>query len=149
MIQKVKSKILEQLKQGATPEKLAQSLTFGVLIGSFPLLGWTTLLALLAGWLFKLNHVVLQSVNYLMYPVQLLLIPVYIEIINKIRGGEPVPVRPDVILKMFTADMKNFFYVYGLVSIYAVMLWMLLSLFLYKIIQILLISKIRNMKKGH
>jgi|SRR5205807_1253342 len=66
------------LRQGITPEKLAASVAFGVTLGIFPVLGSTTLLCALAGLVVGLNQPAIQSVNYVVYPLQLaLLIPFY------------------------------------------------------------------------
>ena len=74
--------ILEVLRQGTTPEKIALSIAFGLVLGIFPAIGWTTLLCFLAAIIFRLNLPAVQLVNYFMYPVQLaLLIPF-------IRAGE-------------------------------------------------------------
>lgn len=76
--------ILGLLKQGITPEKIALSIAFGMALGVFPVLGSTTLLCTLAAMAFKLNLPAIQVVNYLVYPLQfVLLIPFY-------RAGELV-----------------------------------------------------------
>lgn len=149
MFQKLKNTIKSQLTQGATPDKLAQSLTAGLLIGCFPLLGWTTGLAALFGVLFKLNHLVVQAANYIMYPVQLLLIPVYIKTVSWIMNAGDVPVRPDLIMKMFTDDWRNALQVYGLISVYAVIMWFIISFILFFILQktfLPMIQKIKTLK---
>lgn len=63
---------------GLTPQKLALTLCIGVVLGIMPLVWGTTLLCLLLGHVFRLNQLALQSINYLLYPVQLaLLIPFF------------------------------------------------------------------------
>ena len=66
--------LVGQLQQGATPEKLAWSLSLGAVLGTIPMLGVTTLLCGAAGFGLRLNHVALQVANYLVYPLQLLLL---------------------------------------------------------------------------
>lgn len=64
------------MTSGLTPQKLAQTLCIGVAFGIVPLLWGASLVCFVLGSVFRLNHVVLQSVNYLLWPVQLaLLIP--------------------------------------------------------------------------
>ena len=65
--------ILELLKQGVTPERLALSLAIGTVLGVSPILGVTTALAFLICYVFRLNPVAMQLMNYLMYPFQILL----------------------------------------------------------------------------
>ena len=61
------------LSSGRSPGKLALTLALGVTIGILPLLWGTTLLCAAAAALFRLNPVGIQAVNYLVYPIQLLL----------------------------------------------------------------------------
>ena len=68
--------IIDLLRQGITPEKIALSLAFGIGLGVFPVLGSTTILCALAAIMFRLNLPAIQLVNYFVYPLQLaLLIP--------------------------------------------------------------------------
>ena len=131
MFDKIKKILIAQIKMGATPDKLAQSVMGGALIGIFPLLGTTTALSGLTAAIWKLNHVVIQTVNYLLYPVQILMIPIYIKIVSLIFDVGIVPLRPDLIMKQFSASPMDFLKQYSLIGLYAVILWALLSLALY------------------
>jgi uncharacterized protein (DUF2062 family) len=74
--------IIELLRQGVTPEKMALSLALGVALGVFPVLGTTTALCALVAFLWRLNLPAIQIVNYFVYPLQIaLLIPLF-------RAGE-------------------------------------------------------------
>lgn len=77
------------LQRGLTPKKLAQSLATGAVLGNFPVLGTTTALCVLAGAVFKLNHVAVQLANWLMYPTQLPLIYVFMRLGGRLTGVEP------------------------------------------------------------
>ena len=66
--------VLAQLRQGATPHKLALSVALASALALFPLLGTTTLLCLAIGAALKLNHPLMQFVNYLLSGVQLLVL---------------------------------------------------------------------------
>jgi len=68
------------LRKGADPDKLAWSLALGVVVGVNPLLGSTTLVALGLASVFRLNLVASQVGNHAMYPVELLLFPVFIKV---------------------------------------------------------------------
>ncbi len=71
-----------QLTQGVAPETIARTFAVGTVCSLFPFLGFTTLLNLGAGLAFRMNHPILQTLNQLLGPVQLVLILVYV------RGGE-------------------------------------------------------------
>lgn len=147
MIRKIKEAIKNQLTQGATPEKLAQSLSAGILIGCFPLLGFATGLAALAGLIFKLNHIVVQTANYMMYPVQLLLIPVYIKVVSLVTDVGDVPIRPDLILAAFNKDWLLFVKTYALVGAYAVVFWFFMSAVLVAILSKAFLPVIQQLQK--
>ena len=68
--------IQAQLKQGLSAEGLAWSLCLALACATCPVIGATTLLCIAAGAAFRLNHPVMQVVNYLSYPIQIaLLVP--------------------------------------------------------------------------
>ncbi|MBX2963132.1 MAG: DUF2062 domain-containing protein [Cyclobacteriaceae bacterium] len=69
--------IIKALKQGITPHKLAITIAAGAVIALFPVYGLTTLLCFAVAIPFRLNIIVIQAVNYLMTPFQLLfLVPI-------------------------------------------------------------------------
>ncbi len=83
--------LLALLRMGITPEKLGQSLAFGSVIGVFPVLGVPTpLLTVLALWL-RLNLPAIQLVNYLVSPLQLLLIIPFVRVGETLLGAPPQP----------------------------------------------------------
>jgi uncharacterized protein (DUF2062 family) len=70
--------ILDLLRQGVTPEKMALSLALGVALGVFPALGCTTLFCAIVAIALRLNLPAIQIVNYFVYPVQIaLLVPFF------------------------------------------------------------------------
>ena len=148
MFKKVAGIIILELKKGSTPEKLSQGLVGGILIGIFPLIGFTTLLAMLTGLIFKINQVVIQTTNYLMYPVQIILIPVYIKVVSMIFDVGYVPLRPDILLTQFRADPAGFLRQYAIIGIYAVGLWIILSILLYFILYPIILKAVLKFKKG-
>jgi uncharacterized protein (DUF2062 family) len=77
---------------GLTPQKCALTLCLGSAIGLLPILWGTTLLCVLLAYLFRLNQVALQAVNYLLYPLQLaLLLPFFKLGTWLIPWGPPIP----------------------------------------------------------
>jgi uncharacterized protein (DUF2062 family) len=82
------------LRHGATPERLAWSLAVGLVVGINPLLGSTTLLALALAAAFRLNVVASQVGNHLMYPVELLLFPVFVKLGSMLFGTGGLPLQP-------------------------------------------------------
>src|SRR5580698_196473 len=72
--------ILALLRMGASPEKLAWSLSVGFIIGINPILGSTTVLCLLVAFIFRLNVAASQIGNHLTYPLQVLLLIPFIRL---------------------------------------------------------------------
>jgi len=83
--------ILELLRQGVTPEKLALSLALGVAIGVFPVLGTTTALCALIALVLRLNLPAIQLVNYFVYPLQIALILPFFRAGEKLFGAPHLP----------------------------------------------------------
>src|ERR1700761_1645469 len=91
--------ILQLLRIGATPERLAWSIAVGVVIGLNPLLGSTTVLALAVTPLFGLNVVASQFGNHLVYPLELLLFPVFIRMGSLLFRTEKMPLELPAIFR--------------------------------------------------
>lgn len=148
MFQKVKNVLREQLSMGATPEKLSQSVLWGTLIGVFPLIGTTTAISGLVAWVFKLNHIVIQTANYMVYPLQLLMIPIYIKTVDLFFEVGYVPLRPDIIVNQFRASPLLFLKQYSLIAIYAIVLWSIMGAALYFIFYPVILKVVKKFKKG-
>jgi uncharacterized protein (DUF2062 family) len=72
--------ILNLLREGTSPRRLAWSLAIGLVIGINPLLGSTTFVCLAAALLFRLNLIASQIANHVVYPLELALFFVFIRI---------------------------------------------------------------------
>lgn len=81
------------LKMGADPDKLAWSLALGVVVGVNPLLGSTTVVVLGLAALFRLNLVASQVGNHAMYPLEILLFPVFIKTGSLVFGTVKLPLE--------------------------------------------------------
>ena len=124
---RVVAPVLAQLKQGATPEKLALTVALGFALGVFPILGSATLLCGLAAWALRLNQPVIQLVNYLAYPAQLaLLIPTY-RAGSDLFGIPHIPLSISFILERFRADVGQFFTDFGMIAVRGIVVWALVA----------------------
>jgi len=81
------------LRTGATPERLAWSLAVGLVVGVNPLLGSTTLLVLALAGAFRLNVVASQVGNHAMYPVEIVLFPVFIKMGSLLFSTRRLPLE--------------------------------------------------------
>jgi uncharacterized protein (DUF2062 family) len=72
-VAKLVTKTKSLLVSGNTPHQLSLAITLGIIFGVFPFLGVTTILLTIIAFIFRLNMVVVQLSNYVVYPLQLLL----------------------------------------------------------------------------
>lgn len=79
------------LRMGADPDKLAWSLALGMVVGVNPLLGSTTLVALGLAAALRLNLVASQVGNHAVYPLEILMFPVFIKLGDVMFGTVKVP----------------------------------------------------------
>lgn len=131
--------LVGQLKQGATPRKLAQSLTWGGLIGIFPILGTSTAVCGIAAVAFKLNHIAIQLLNWLVYPLQLVLIIPFLKLGNAMFGAEQTSLTLTEITTMFAENFLGGVERLGLLAIRGAVAWLVvavpLSIALTKILE--------------
>jgi len=83
--------VVQQLKQGVTPGKLALSLALGVVVSVMPVLGITTIFAVALCALFRLNYAAVVAANYAAYPLQILLYLPFFKLGAWVTRGPPVP----------------------------------------------------------
>ena len=84
-----------QLKRGLAPRRAALALSLGLWLGVVPLPGVNTLACLLLAWGLRLNQVLMQAVNYLVYPLQLLLIVPFCAAGARLFGGPGRGLSPE------------------------------------------------------
>lgn len=104
---RVLAPLLQLLRQGVTPEKLALSVALGTIVSVIPVLGVSTVAcALLAVWL-RLNMPAIQLVNYLLTPAQLLLIIPFLRLGEWLTGAPRHPVTLESGLALLSHGIWN------------------------------------------
>lgn len=126
--------VITQLTQGITAAKIAQAIAFGVTIGVFPLLGTPTLLSLAIGVPLKLNQPVLQVFRELSYPLQLATVLLFMRAGESLFGAEHVPLSIPMLMERFFAAPGQFLADFGLIGLYAVVVWLLIAPVLFGVI---------------
>jgi uncharacterized protein (DUF2062 family) len=136
--------VLELLRQGVTPEKLALSIALGAVLGVFPVLGTTTTLCALATLILRLNLSAIQIVNYFVYPLQIaLLLPLF-------RAGERLfraphlPLSVPRIYAMIHANMGEAIRTLWTTTWHAVIVWCLVAPILAAAIYVTLVPILRR-----
>ena len=119
--------ILELLKQGATPEKIALSVALGITLGLFPALGWTTILCAIAAFALRLNLPAIQLVNYFMYPVQIALLLPFFRAGEKLFRAPHLPISAPQIFTMIKSDLWGAIVFLWATTWHAMVAWALLA----------------------
>eukprot|EP00123_Amoebidium_parasiticum_P022212 comp82332_c0_seq1/m.48405 comp82332_c0_seq1/g.48405 ORF comp82332_c0_seq1/g.48405 comp82332_c0_seq1/m.48405 type:complete len:268 (-) comp82332_c0_seq1:91-894(-) len=109
--------IMGVLKAGITPNKLALSLSFGIVCGLFPIPGTTIILCFIITLLLGLNKVIIQVVNLILTPVNVLLIAVWYKLGCKVLGWDQISFSSSELKEAFGKDfmgtLLQFKYVVG------------------------------------
>jgi hypothetical protein len=141
---RVVAPIAALLTQGITPEKIALSLAFGIVLGVFPVLGSTTVLCAAAALIFGLNLPAIQLVNYLIYPLQLFLLIPFIRMGEKLFRAAPLQLSLAQIINMVRADLPHAVSTLWLAEVHAMSAWLLIGLPAILLIYFLLSRALRQ-----
>ncbi len=113
-------------KDGLTPETLAFSITLGIISGIFPVLGMTTLLSLLLTILFRQNLLVVQSVQWILALVQILLIIPFMKFGAYLLNQNVVHISIQQINRAFQPGMLSGIKTVGIFHLYGILTWLIL-----------------------
>ena len=119
--------IAAQLQQGITPEKIALTVALGIVLGTFPILGSTTLLCGIAAATFRLNQPIIQLVNYFVYPLQLVLVIPFYRAGETLFGKDHIPLSIPLLFQRFGADAWQFVKDFGMIAVHGIIVWTLLA----------------------
>ena len=119
--------VIELLRQGVTPEKIALSIVFGITLGVFPVLGSTTALCAVAALVFRLNLPAIQIVNYFVYPLQIALLIPFFRLGEKLFGAQHLPLSVPQIYAMIHASVTGTVRALWTTTWHAIVVWCLLA----------------------
>ncbi|MBS0633657.1 MAG: DUF2062 domain-containing protein [Verrucomicrobia bacterium] len=122
---RVSEPIRRQLTQGADPAGLARAIAVGGVIAVNPFLGTTTLGCALAGAVLRLNQPMLQVVNILGGPLQLLLIVPWVRAGEWLYGARRMPIDPATLAREFAAGPGAFLRRFGETGLHAATAWLI------------------------
>ena len=119
--------VLDLLRQGVTPEKIALSLTLGVALGVFPVLGSTTALCALAALVLRLNLPAIQIVNYFVYPLQIALLIPFFRLGERLFRAPHLPLSVSQIYAMIHANMWSAIRSLWTTTWHAIIVWCMVA----------------------
>ncbi len=99
--------VLDLLKQGAAPEKIALSIAWGAVLGIFPVLGITTFLCACVAVTFRLNMAAIQFANWLVCPLQVILLVPFIMLGGHLFGTPAAAEDVENVMTLFRADLSS------------------------------------------
>jgi uncharacterized protein (DUF2062 family) len=120
--------VLNLLRQGMTPHKLAVTVALGTVVGVLPAFGVTTVMGTALAARFRLNIAATVLVSYLMQPLQLLLIIPFIKAGIFLFRLEELQLTVDELLTMFKTDWLDALNKLWIANLAAVSAWAILAL---------------------
>ena len=118
--------------------RISVCIALGVALGIFPVLGATTLLCAIAAFVFRLNLPAIQVVNYLVYPLQIILLAPFYGAGSWLFNGRSLPLFEENIIEVLKKDFWGSMADLWDVTLYAVFAWLIISPFLILLLYILL-----------
>ena len=145
--ERVVAVIVAQLTQGFTPQKIALTIALGLNLGVFPILGCTTLLCALAAFCLKLNQPVIQLVNWLVYPLQFMLLLGFVRIGEWLMRAPPVPFSIPELLRKFQESPGKFMQEFGMTGVHGIVAWFVIAPFAIALIYFLLLPPLKKLSQ--
>jgi hypothetical protein len=132
------------IKQGVSPEKISLGMAWGIVLGIFPVMGLTTILCGLAALFFRLNLPAIQLVNFLVYPLQLILLIPFFQLGDLLFQVEPLPLSAQELITLLRADLWGTIRAFWNTTLRAIVAWLLVSLPIFLILQFTLVRLIKT-----
>jgi uncharacterized protein (DUF2062 family) len=120
--------VLNLLKQGMTPHKLAVTVALGTVVGVVPALGVTTVMGTAIAARFRLNIAATVLISYLVQPLQLLLLIPFVKAGIYLLGLKELKLSLDEMISMFRLDWLGALNQLWIANLAGVLVWALLAL---------------------
>ena len=140
--------VVELLRQGVTPEKMALSLALGMALGVFPVLGTTTALCALVAFVWRLNLPAIQIVNYFVYPLQIVLILPFFRAGERLFGAPHLPLSVSQIVAAVHASFWGATRFLWTTIWHAVIAWCLIAPLFVILAYVALVVLLRRIARG-
>ena len=136
--------ILDLLRQGVTPEKIALSVALGAALGVLPVLGWSTALCAMAAIVLRLNLPAIQIVNYFVYPAQIALLVPFFRWGERLFRAPHFPISVPRIYALFHAGAWIAIKLLWTTIWHAIVVWGILAPFFVGLAYVILIRMLRR-----
>ena len=125
---RIRGPVMQLLKQGLTPEKLSLTIALGIVLGTIPVLGSTSLACASVAAVLGLNQAAIQGVNYLVYPLQLSLLIPFLRLGSTLFGDNSFRLGLTEMKTMAQAGMFNAIATLWTATLHALAVWALLAI---------------------
>lgn len=143
--ERVVALVAAQLVQGITPQKIALTIALGLNLGIFPILGATTTLCAIVGIWLRLNQPVIQLVNWLASPLQLLLILFFVRVGEWLVRAPRISFSIPELIRKFHQSQLKFFQEFGMTGLHGIIAWLLIAPFLTMIVYLLALGPLKEL----
>lgn len=133
------------LKEGTSQGKISLCIALGVALGIFPVIGTSTLLCTIAAFSLRLNFPAIQIVNYLVYPLQILLLAPFYGAGSWLFGDGHWPEIGEGLTEILTVDFWGSISSIWEMTLYAVFIWLIISPLLVLLLYGLLKPMVRSL----
>jgi uncharacterized protein (DUF2062 family) len=131
-IDSLKNKILIPFKiipkNGLSSEKLALSFTIGIIGGSFPVIGLTSIVSLLLLMSLKQNFTIVQAMSWIVAPLQLVMIIPFMRFGAIILFKNNLSINLNFIIKAFDPGIWEGLKTIGMIHLYGVLGWVITAI---------------------
>lgn len=107
----------------ANPKRLALTFSAGVTIGLMPIPWGTMVICALVALMLKLNQLVIQGFNYLVYPLQIVLMPFLILLGDRLFSSSDNVLSIDALRQSLQSPSADLLYTLGRSLLHGVALW--------------------------
>ncbi|CAK4644812.1 hypothetical protein LEN26_010981 [Aphanomyces euteiches] len=120
---KVKQPIVDLLSSGVSPHALALSMSFGITCGVFPIPGLTTVPVMAMVFLLGLNPVAAMLTNYLVTPLNIASVPVFVAYGNQFFGSSEEEFSVNALFSGLQQDMLGTLSQFRFILLNAIYMW--------------------------
>jgi uncharacterized protein (DUF2062 family) len=119
--------VVAQLTQGISAGRISLTISIGVTLGIFPILGATAILGGITAWMLKLNQPILHGIASLVFPLKCLLLLPFYRAGEALFGVPSIPLSIPLIISRFFEDTGKFFQDYGMTGVRGIVVWGLIA----------------------
>ena len=141
--------VKSMLMQGLTPAGISLTIALGFAGAVFPILGTTSIVCLFFAAVFRLNHAIIQSLNWLSAPLQIALIFPFLRLGERIFGADPVPLSLSQMMSAFQEAPLDFLGRFSMSFLHAITGWLLVMPAIVAATHLVLLLVFRRFVRRH